>query len=67
MSAAPASSQSTVSAAKSAIKAVNSRVTKDNLAIINVTVVVSSQEQIQKLMKTLKNVESVTSVTRLKH
>lgn len=57
----------TVSAAKSAIKAVNSRVTKDNLAIINVTVVVSSQEQIQKLMKTLKNVESVTSVTRLKH
>jgi len=56
-----------VSAAKSAIKAVNSRVTKDNLAIINITAVVSSQEQIQKLMKTLKNIESVTSVTRVKH
>ena len=57
----------TVSAAKSAIKAVNSRVTKDNLAIINITAVVSSQEQIQKLIKTLKNIESVTSVTRVKH
>lgn len=56
-----------VSAAKSSIRAVNSRVTKDNLAIINVTAVVSSQEQIQKLMKLLRGIESVTSVSRLKH
>ncbi|MEE1043105.1 MAG: ACT domain-containing protein, partial [Clostridia bacterium] len=56
-----------VSAAKSAIRAVNSRVTKDNLAIINITAVVSSQEQIQKLMKLLRGIESVTSVSRLKH
>lgn len=57
----------TVSAAKSSIKAVNSRVTKDNLAIINITAVVSSQEQIQKLMKSLRGIESVTSVSRVKH
>lgn len=56
-----------VSAAKSSLKAVNSRVTKDNLAIINITAVVTSQEQIQKLMKSLRSVESVTSVSRLKH
>ena len=56
-----------VSAAKSAIRAVNSRVTKDNLAIINITAVVSSQEQIQKLIKLLRGIESVTSVSRLKH
>ncbi len=56
-----------VSAAKSQIRAVNSRVTKDNLAIINVTAVVSSQEQIQKLMKSLRGIESVTSVSRVKH
>ncbi len=56
-----------VSAVKSSIKAVNSRVTKDNLAIINITAVVSSQEQIQKIIKSLKMIESVTSVTRLKH
>lgn len=57
----------TVSAAKSSIKAVNSRVTKDNLAVINITAVVASQEQIQKLMKSLRSIESVTSVTRVKH
>ena len=57
----------TVSAAKSSIKAVNSRVTKDNLAIINITAIVSSQDQMQKLLKSLKNIESVTSVSRIKH
>lgn len=56
-----------VSAAKSSIRAVNSRVTKDNLAIINITAVVTSQEQIQKLMKSLRGIESVTSVSRVKH
>lgn len=56
-----------ISSAKSSLKAVNSRVTKDNLAIINITVVVDSQEQIQKLMKSLRTIESVTSVTRVKH
>ncbi len=56
-----------VSAAKSYLKGVNSRVTKDNLAIINISVNVTSQEQIQKLINTLKNIDSVTSVVRLKH
>lgn len=56
-----------VSAAKSTLKAVNCRVVKDNLAIINMTAVVSSQEQMQKLMKSLRSVEGVTSVSRVKH
>lgn len=56
-----------ISAAKSSLKAVNSRVTKDNLAIFNITAVVESQEQIQKLIKSLWAIDSVTSVTRTKH
>ncbi len=57
----------TISSVKSSLKAINSRVTKDNLAIINITAVVSSLDQMKKLMSALRNVESVTSVTRLKH
>lgn len=56
-----------VSAAKSSVKAVNSRLTKDNLVIIDLTVFISSQEQMKRLMKVLSGIASVTSVTRVKH
>lgn len=56
-----------VSVAKSSIKTINSRLTKDNLVIIDITAVVNSQEQMHKLIKVLNGVSGVTSVTRMKH
>ena len=56
-----------IASTKSSVKAVNSRLTKDNLAIIDITAIVSSQEQMKKLIKTLSAIPSVTSVTRAKH
>lgn len=56
-----------VSAAKSSLRAVNSRIIKDNLAIIDITAVISSQDQMKRLVKVLSAVPSVTSVTRTKH
>ena len=56
-----------VSVAKSSIKTINSRLTKDNLVIIDITAVVTSQEQMHRLIKVLNGVAGVTSVTRIKH
>lgn len=56
-----------ISSARSTVTAINTRLTKDALAIIDMTVLISSQEQVQKLIKVLSNVAGVTSVARVKH
>ncbi|HCD09145.1 MAG TPA: (p)ppGpp synthetase, partial [Thermoanaerobacter sp.] len=50
---------------KIAVKAVNARTTKDNIAIINLTLEIISKEQLEKVMNKLKALEGVMDVYRL--
>lgn len=56
-----------VSLSKATIRLINTRVTKDNLVIIDLSVVISSQEQLKNMVKAINTVPSVTSVQRVKH
>jgi GTP pyrophosphokinase len=50
---------------KIAVKAVNARTTRDNIAIINLTLEITSKEQLEKVMNKLKALEGVMDVYRL--
>ncbi|MGB9679363.1 MAG: RelA/SpoT family protein [Thermoanaerobacteraceae bacterium] len=50
---------------KIAVKAVNARTTKDNIAVINLTLEITSKEQLEKIMNKLKALEGVVDVYRI--
>jgi len=52
---------------KIAIKAINARTTKEQIAIMNLTLEISDTEQLDKIIKRLKKIDSVLEVTRNKH
>jgi GTP pyrophosphokinase len=56
----------TISEAKIPLKAVNARTTKDQLAIMNLTVEINDTEQLEKIIKNLRKIDSVFEVTRSK-
>lgn len=55
-----------IAEAKIHLKAINARTTKDQLAIINLTLEINDTEQLDKIIKKLKKVDSVFEVTRSK-
>jgi guanosine-3',5'-bis(diphosphate) 3'-pyrophosphohydrolase len=52
---------------KIAIKAINARTTRDQIAIMNLTLEISDTEQLDKIIKRLKKIDSVLEVARNKH
>ncbi|AFK86702.1 MULTISPECIES: RelA/SpoT family protein [Thermoanaerobacterium] len=50
---------------KISVRAVNARTTKDNIAIINLTLEITSKEQLEKIMNKLKALDGVTDVYRI--
>ncbi|SNX52645.1 bifunctional (p)ppGpp synthetase/guanosine-3',5'-bis(diphosphate) 3'-pyrophosphohydrolase [Thermoanaerobacterium sp. RBIITD] len=50
---------------KISVRAVNARTTKDNIAIINLTLEIISKEQLEKIMNKLKALDGVTDVYRI--
>jgi len=52
--------------AKIPMKAINARITKDQIAIMNLTLEITDTEQLDKIIKRLKKVDSVFEVTRSK-
>ncbi len=52
--------------AKIPLKAINARTTRDQIAIINLTLEINDTEQLEKIIKKLKKVDSVFEVTRNK-
>jgi (p)ppGpp synthetase, RelA/SpoT family len=50
---------------KISVRAVNARTTKDNVAIINLTLEITSREQLEKIMNKLKALDGVTDVYRI--
>lgn len=48
------------------LKAINARTTRDQLAIINLTLEITDTEQLDKIIKKLKKIDSVFDVTRNK-
>jgi guanosine-3',5'-bis(diphosphate) 3'-pyrophosphohydrolase len=49
------------------LKAINARTTKDQIAIMNLTLEITDTEQLNKIIKRLKKVDSVFEVTRNKY
>jgi len=49
------------------LKAMNARTTRDQIAIINLTLEIIDTEQLDKIIKRLKKVDGVFEVTRNKH
>lgn len=56
----------TIGEAKIPLKGINARTTRDQLAIINLTLEITDTEQLEKIIKKLKKVDSVFDVTRSK-
>lgn len=52
--------------AKIPLKGINARTTKDQLAIINLTMEITDTEQLERIIKKIKKVDSVFEVTRSK-
>lgn len=52
--------------AKIPLKGINARTTKDQLAIINLTLEITDTEQLERIIKKIKKVDSVFEVTRSK-
>jgi GTP pyrophosphokinase len=52
--------------AKIPLKAINARTTRDQIALINLTLEINDTEQLDKIIKKLKKVDSVFEVTRNK-
>lgn len=50
---------------KISVKAVNARTTKDNIAVINLTLEITSKEQLERIMNKLKVLDGVTDVYRI--
>lgn len=50
---------------KISVRAVNARTTKDNVAIINLTLEITSREQLEKIMNKLKALDGVADVYRI--
>jgi GTP pyrophosphokinase len=56
----------TIGEAKIPLKAINARTTRDQIAIINLTLEIIDTEQLDKIIKKLKKIDSVFDVTRNK-
>lgn len=56
----------TICEAKIPLKAINARTTRDQIAIINLTLEITDTEQLDKIIKKLKKIDSVFEVTRNK-
>lgn len=56
----------TIGEAKIPLKAMNARTTRDQIAIINLTLEITDTEQLEKIIKKLKKVDGVFEVTRNK-
>lgn len=56
----------TIGEAKIPLKAINARTTRDQIAIIKLTLEINDTEQLEKIIKKLKKVDSVFEVTRNK-
>jgi len=52
--------------AKIPLKAINARTTKDNVAVMNLTIEITNTEQLEKIIKKIRRVEGVFEVTRNK-
>lgn len=55
-----------IAEAKTPIKAINARTTKEQITVINMTLEITNTDQLEKLMKKLKKVDSVFEVNRNK-
>ena len=56
----------TIGEAKIPLKAINARTTRDQIAIINLTLEINDTEQLEKIIKKLRKVDSVFEVNRNK-
>jgi GTP pyrophosphokinase len=56
----------TIGEANIPLKGINARTTRDQLAVINLTLEIVNTEQLEKIIKKLKKVDSVFEVTRNK-
>lgn len=56
----------TIGEAKIPLKAINARTTRDQIAIINLTLEINDTEQLEKIIKKLRKIDSVFEVTRNK-
>lgn len=54
----------TITDLKVPLIAIDARITKDDLYIININIEIKSKKELEKLIKKLKNIAGVTSVTR---
>lgn len=48
------------------LKAINARTTKDQVAVMNLTIEITNTEQLEKIIKKIRRVEGVFEVTRNK-
>jgi len=55
-----------IAEAKIPLKAINARTTKDQIAIMNLTLEITDTEQLEKIIKKLKKIDSIFEVTRSK-
>jgi len=56
-----------ISEAKIPLKAINARTTKDNKAIMTMTLEITDTEQLNRILKRLRKIEGVVETTRNKH
>ena len=56
----------TIGEANIPLKAINARTTKDQIAIMNLTLEITNTEQLDKIIRKLKKIDSVFEVTRNK-
>ncbi len=56
----------TIGEAKIPLKAINARTTKDQIAVMNLTLEISDTEQLAKIVRTLKKIDGVFEVNRNK-
>ncbi len=54
----------TIGEAKIPLKAINARTTKDQIAMINLTLEITDTEQLEKMIKRIKKIDSVFEVSR---
>jgi len=56
---------SILSELKIGLRAVNARTTKDNLALVNLTIEITSKETLEKIMNRFKNLKGIIDVSRI--
>jgi GTP pyrophosphokinase len=54
----------TIAEAKIPLKAINARTSKDQIAMINLTLEITDTDQLEKMIKRIRKIDSVFEVTR---